>query len=316
MKSSTLSRSRWGIAAGLLLASAGGRVFAQEEPWERTLDILGGETLYEDGWLLTLAYNAARKRGLLHEDDRVGDPAHTVVDEQSVTWSGHYGLLHDVQLGVVLPYVFNSIHQENTGGPTRLAAEGLGDISLFVKWGFLEVYEPHTNLKASLIGGLKGPSGSTHESDQGVRLPPDLQPGTGSWDGILGAAINYEPYRWKFDATVLYKLNGENNDHYHFGNETFVELAAGNRFYLEPYPGPFMRFDLELLYRHFERDRLGGDPVANTGSDLLSVGGRYVFRPRPSIDLQVEVEVPIYQRAGGTQLAEEFTVLFVFAIRI
>ena len=314
----SLGRSWWrvGLPALVLFLGAGAAAFAQEESWQETLDVLGGETLYEDGWLFTLGYGLTQKAGLLRGQNRVGDPNHTVEMDEAVTLAAHYGLLHDVQLGVVLPYVFNSIHEENSGGPTRLSAEGLGDVTLYGKWAFLEHYEPHVNLKASLLGGLKLPTGSDHETDQDIRLSPDLQPGTGSWDGILGVAVNYEPYRWKFDATVLYKRNGENDDQYHFGDEVFVELAAGNRFYLEPYPGPFMRLDLELLYRHWDRDREGGTAVDDTGKDLLTVGGRYVFRPRPEIDTQVEVEVPIYQHVRGTQLAEKFSVFFVFAIRI
>lgn len=316
MRSRARSWLEAGFAACVMLTGVNGTACAQDEPWERTLDILGGETLYEDGWLFTLGYNATHKAGLLHHDDRVGDPFHTEELEQALTLAGHYGLLHDVQLGIVIPYAFNSIHEENGSGPVRLASDGLGDVSLFGKWAFLETYEPHINLKASLIGGTKFPTGSDRESDGGVRLPPDLQPGTGAWDEIVGAAINYEPYRWKFDATVLYKRNGENVDRFHFGDETYVELAAGNRFYLEPYPGPFMRFDLELLYRHLGRDRQNANVMDDSGMDLLSIGGRYVFRPRPSIDLQLEVEVPVYQRVGGVQLAEKFSVFVVFAIRI
>jgi hypothetical protein len=295
---------------------AGAAACAQDEPWEQTLDVLGGETLYEDGWLFTLGYNMARKAGLLQRADRVGDPTHREEFEQTMSLAAHYGLLHDVQLGVLIPYAWNSVHQESAGLPVRLAAEGLGDVAFFGKWAFVEHYEPHKNLKASLIAGVEVPTGAYRKSDQGIRLPPDLQPGSGSWDGFIGAAVNYEPYRWKFDATVLYRRNGENGDHFHFGDEVYVELAAGNRFYLEPYPGPFMRFDLEFLYRHFDRDRLGGDSIDSSGKDLLSLGGRYVFRPRPEVDMQVEVEVPVYQRVGGLQLAEKFSVFVVFAIRI
>lgn len=307
---------RKGVLALAVLAGAGGAAWAQEEPWEGTLDLLGGETLYEDGWLFTVGYDATRKAGLLDHHERVGDPTHAVETEQEISLAAHYGLRHDVQLSVVMPFRFTSIHQENTGGPTRLSAEGPGDLALFGKWGFFELYEPHMNLKASMIGGLQAPTGSIHQVDRGVRLPPDLQPGSGAWDPLVGAGLNYEPYRWKFDATLIYKRNGENGDHFHFGDETLLELAAGNRFWLEPYPGPFMRFDLELLYRHFGRDRSGGAAVDVTGRDLVTLGGRTVFRPRPSLDLQLEVEVPVYQRVDGIQLAEKFTVLFVFGVRI
>jgi hypothetical protein len=309
-------RLRIGLPAFLILLLKSGAAYAQDEPWERTLDVLGGETLYEDGWLFTSGYNATRKAGLLHHRDRVGDPTHTEEFEQAVSLAAHYGLLHNVQLGVLLPYAWNSLHQENAGLPTRLAAEGLGDLTLFGKWAFLETYESHLNLKASLIGGLETPTGAFRQTDQGVRLPPDLQPGSGSWDAIVGAAVNYEPYRWKFDATVLYKRNGENRDHVRFGDEIYVELAAGNRFYLEPYPGPFMRFDVELIYRHLSRDRLGGDAIDSSGRDLLSAGGRYVFRPRPQIDMQIEIEVPVYQGVGGIQVAERYSVFVVVALRI
>jgi hypothetical protein len=152
--------------------------------------------------------------------------------------------------------------------------------------------------------------------DGGRRLPPDLEPGSGSWDPFVGLAATYEPYRWRFNSVCVFQRSGENGDGFRFGNRVFAELAAGNRFWLEPYPGPFMRGDLLLRYRGEGRAELDGAPFPDQGGDLLTIGANLAFRPQPALDFQLSVELPLYERVFGTQAREQFLLSFTFGYRI
>jgi outer membrane putative beta-barrel porin/alpha-amylase len=283
---------------------------------EGALDVLDGETLYEDGWLLTAGYEVRTRRGLLDGADRVGDPLHREELTQAAVVSAHYGILNTVQVGAILPYVSHVLRLDDPAGPDRLASEGLGDITLYGKWRYYRWDDVGKAMNFSILAGLELPTGSDDARDKGVFLPADLQPGSASWDPFFGTAVTYEPGRWRFNALVLYKRVGEGTHEYKQGDQFVAELGAGNRFWLEPYPGPFMRADVVLRYRHEGADGQGGRTVSDTGGDLLTAGVNWAFRPRPTLDVQVSVEVPLYEDVRGVQLKNQIAVFVAFGIRI
>ena len=91
--------------------------------------------------------------------------------------------------------------------------------------------------------------------------------------------------------------------------------AAGNRFWLEPYPGPFMRADVALRWRHEAADHQGGSSVPNTGGRLLTAAINWAFRPRPTVVLQLSVELPLFEDVRGIQLKHQVAAFAAFGLR-
>jgi hypothetical protein len=276
-------------------------------PQEGSLDVLDGETLYEGGWLFTAGYEYERREGLREGTRRVSDPLDRRLEDHTVAIGAHYGLRYDLQLSAVLPYVTRAL---DVAGD-RESESGLGDAALVAKWRYLRIDDVGVATNFAVLAGLELPTGDVDDT-----LGPEFQAGSGSWDPSIGTAVTHEPGRWRFNAAALYQRNGQGARNFKDGDELFGELAVGNRFWLEPYPGPFMRFDALLRYRHEWRSRQAGDIVHDSGGDLLTVGATLAFRPRPTIDLQVFVEYPVYQSLDGTQLEEDLSVFFAFGLRI
>lgn len=304
-----MSARVWTLVLGILGSSP---VSAQEG----ALDVLDGETLYEDGWLLTAGYEFRVRRGLLDGSDRIGDPLHPQELTHAGVVSAHYGALHHLQVGAIVPWVGRVLTLDAPAGPIRLESGGLGDVTLYGKWRYYRWDDVGVATNFSLLAGLELPTGRDDVVDHGLLLPADLQPGSASWDPFLGTAVTHEPGRWRFNGMVLYKSVGQGTHHYSQGDQFFAELAAGNRFWLEPYPGPFMRADLLLRYRREWADRRSGRSVADTGGDLVTIGANWAFRPRPTLDLQVSVEVPLFEEVRGVQLRNQVAVFFGFGFRI
>ncbi len=294
------------VVVGLLPA------FAQEG----TLDVLDGETLFEGGWLFTLGTEIERREGLRRGTDRVSDPLDRRLSERTVALGVHYGLRYDVQLSAILPWVDRRLTRDDPAGPDRFTASGPGDFAFVAKWRVKRWDDVGTATNLAIMAGLETPTGEDGERSNGARLPPELQPGSGSWDPSLGAAITHEPGRWRFNAAALYQRNGKGGQDFKAGDEFFAELAAGNRFWLEPYPGPFMRFDVLMRYRHQARASIGGSSQSSTGGDVLTAGATLAFRPRPTLDFQIFIEVPVWQDVNGTQLEEDVSFFFAIGIRI
>src|SRR5690348_6689478 len=108
-----------------------------------------------------------------------------------------YGITHHLTVSAELPYVRRDDLREGThahsGGAAVNGVEelgsvaGIGDMSLLAKYRLTEGTGP----SLALIGGIKLPTGSTHrKSLDGERLETEHQPGTGSWDPILGASAS------------------------------------------------------------------------------------------------------------------------------
>ncbi len=283
---------------------------------EGALDVLDGETLYEDGWLFTAGYETHVRRGLLSGSIRIADPLNQYEFNQAVVVSAHYGLLHTLQIGAIVPYVTHVLQIDNPGGPFRLSSNGIGGVTLYGKWRYFRWDDVGKALNFAMIGGLELPTGRDHVINQGVLLAADEQPGSSSWDPFFGTAVTYEPGRWRFNAMSLYKRVSSGTQFSKQGDQFFTELAAGNRFWLEPYPGPFMRADLLLRYRHEWTDSQFGTTGANTGSDQLTIGVNWAFRPQPSLDFQISVEVPLYEAVRGIQLKNQVAVFAAFGFRL
>ena len=283
---------------------------------EGTLDVLDGETLFEGGWLFTLGAESETREGLRRGSKRVDDPLDRELTTRTGTLGVHYGLRYDVQVSAILTYVDRDLRLDDPSGPDRLSASGAGDFAMVAKWRVKRWDDVGVATNLALIAGLEAPTGEDDERSGGTRLPAELQPGSGSWDPSVGAAITHEPGRWRFNAAALYQRNGKGSRDHKAGDEIIVELAAGNRFWLEPYPGPFMRFDALLRYRSQGRASDGGSTVTDSGRDLVTVGATLAFRPRPSLDFQLFIEVPVWQDANGPQLEEDVSIFFAIGFRI
>ena len=159
------------------------------------------------------------------EEDPEAD-IHSVDSVLEAALAVSYGLAEDLSMGVRIPYVrrenIREAHghgeaeeedaeaehdqaEEEEGVEVLGDADGLGDIILFGQYRFY--HDQQTNSHTSLLFGVKTPTGATDEkSDEGERLETELQPGSGSWDGLFGLAYSRYLKKVSLNASVLYKL--------------------------------------------------------------------------------------------------------------
>ena len=86
---------------------------------------------------------------------------------------------------------------------TRGNSSGFGDVSMLGQYGFHN--NAQTGTSAAVLFGFKAPTGSTNQRDaNGELFEAEFQPGSGSWDALLGAAFTKRRGRWSFDVSGLY----------------------------------------------------------------------------------------------------------------
>jgi hypothetical protein len=101
-----------------------------------------------------------------------------------VLWSPH----HRITVGAMLPWVVASIR--GADGTTRLAS-GLGDLETSARFVVARDRRFAARHIFQLIAGLKWPTGPRVADAEGFFFADDEQPGSGSYDPVVGAAWSW-----------------------------------------------------------------------------------------------------------------------------
>jgi hypothetical protein len=152
---------------------------------------------------------------------------------QAYALSYAYGVTNDFMVAVRLPYVRRTgirEAEEDTPGDFEVEdfgpADGIGDLTLFGQYRFL--HQRDTEL--ALLFGLKTPTGKTNDHTlQGDVFDAEFQPGSGSWDPLLGLAWTHHVARWSFDSNVLYTLSTEGTQNTDLGDRFQYNFAVSYR---------------------------------------------------------------------------------------
>jgi hypothetical protein len=153
---------------------------------------------------------------------------------QAYAISYAYGVTNDFTVAVRLPYVRRTgireaVEDEATGdlevenfGP----ADGIGDLTLFGQYRFFN--RNHTEVAA--LFGLKTPTGRTNDlTAQGEVFDAEFQPGSGSWDPLLGLAWTHHEGKWSYDANALCTLTTTGTQNTDLGDRFQYNFAVSYR---------------------------------------------------------------------------------------
>jgi hypothetical protein len=143
-----------------------------------------------------------------------------------------YGLTSDLTVAVRLPYLHNQDIRETdpVGGGVnpRGGVDGFGDASFTGTYRFYN--DDDSGVEAALILGVKTPTGPTDRVDiSGERFETEHQPGSGSWDGIVGGTLSREMDRLTLGANVLYQFSGEGTAKTTLGDRLSYGITATYR---------------------------------------------------------------------------------------
>lgn len=291
----------------VLLAPAGAGAFPINAPNARTL--FGGFTLGSVRLRVTRA--ATLKEGTETISDPKDQAVTTVEEDLEVV----YGATRDLTLGVTLPILEERLRFDGPVGERRtITADGVGDLALV---GVYRVYREDVargTTQFSFLGGLKLPSGATDIEDPnlprltgkaGTRLPPSLQLGSGSVDGLVGLAGFHNMDRLSFYADVQGKLTTRGAQDFRAGNTLFYDLSAD--YVLLPQRNMFLILELNGISA--SRAEQASRTVRDSGGQLLFVSPGLQYLPVPNLILETSVQVPIHRDLNGRQLAPDWSVV-------
>jgi outer membrane putative beta-barrel porin/alpha-amylase len=165
--------------------------------------------------------------------------AHSIRTIESYAASAAYGITDDLMISARFPYVRHTDireghHAHGPGGvvsntvDARGDAAGLGDITVLGQWRFFKSLQTQTEM--ALLVGFKAPSGRTDVRDAfGALFETEFQPGSGAWDGLLGAAFTQRFGPVSFDASVLGVFAGDGAQNTNLGSRFLLNAAVSYR---------------------------------------------------------------------------------------
>jgi hypothetical protein len=197
--------------------------------------------------------------------------------------------------------------------PKRWRYLAFGDTQVSARYQLLQPATPYSP-SLSLIFGVKLPTGRTNvKDDGGEKAELTLQPGNGSWDGMLGFSYvqNFSATTLRREvalapvfATALVRFPvGVGKFGYEPGSELFLNIGTA-------YP---LVHKLELLgqinFHYKDRDDVGHAPgvvQADTGREQLYLSPGVRYHVMDSLAAYAFMQFAVYRRVNGIQLTSDW----------
>ena len=171
----------------------------------------------------------------------IGKDVHGLQTVESRALAFAYGVTNDLTVSVRLPWVRRTGIlegvQEDPADPATLrdrgTTSGFGDVTVLGQYRFLNNQVSGT--QAAVLFGVKAPTGATNLVDPfGETFEAEFQPGSGSWDGLFGAAFSQRlTPALSFHANVLAIATGTGTQDTNLGNRFLYNGALAYRLFGE-----------------------------------------------------------------------------------
>ncbi len=222
---------------------------------------------------------------------------------------GGWSPLRWFSLNLLMAYVQQDrVISFNPENPITTTGKGIGDMIV------LGQFQIFGTLKRALIVavGIQIPTGSNDKKNEtnGIFLPPDLQPGSGSWDQHFG--ISYQEFNLLIPKLNFYlssnfknakpALQFEDSRTYQFGNELYSSIGVS------------YTFDLKIInlttafygqYRQLWPDQIEDNEIFGTGGKWISLIPALEINLN-KLNLFALYNQPIRNYVNGTQLSSTY----------
>ncbi|MCX7771160.1 MAG: transporter [Proteobacteria bacterium] len=224
------------------------------------------------------------------------------------TLSFSYGVTDDLTLSLKTFYVYiDNIKEIHPDEPAEIHSlgdsQGIGDTTFFGQYRFYK--NSIQKLESSLLFGIKVPTGRTDAfSSHGERFSAEFQPGSGSWDPMLGLSLTKElTDKATFHSNLLYVFTRKGTQSTNLGDKFFYNFAVAY--------SPFNKIStsLELNGEWKEKMTVSNIRDKNSGGNTVYItpGLRYNFSDNNTA--YFSFSVPVIEDLNGIQNKTDFKTL-------
>jgi hypothetical protein len=216
-----------------------------------------------------------------------------------------YGITDNLSVGLRLSYVHREDLREGPEeGPEVVEqgdSSGLGDLTVLGKFRFLNV--SGGDQQGAVMFGVKTPTGETEETTVDSELfETEHQPGSGSWDPLLGLAFTQRLGSVSLDTSLLYAFTTEGEQDTELGDRADYSLGVSYRLGSQTHQhehdsGSHLHAAWDLIFElngaWENRHEIDGVEEEDSGGNVvyLSPGARFILNNRWSAFLSGGVPV-------------------------
>jgi len=260
-------------------------------------------------WQISLNYDINVLKTLKENGDYINDNTRQRVTQSLLLQTSH-SFTNRLSADLLFSYVKQKRQIDQFGNTDIVNTHGLGDAALLVKYQLTNLNAP--NFVIVLASGPKIPTGrSDMVREDGIPLNADLQPGSGSWDGIFWG---YGAYKFNFrpsmnlSLTTAFSIKGRNkhylvNETYQFGNELQLILSINDNYLIG---NKILDASLIFRYRRALQDQFNDVTMPNTGGEWIFLSPRLSFNILNNISVNFTAEFPLLGIVEGTQLSPTY----------
>lgn len=265
--------------------------------------------------------------------------AHTTDYNASASASLAYGVTGHFTISASLPLVFRhnlrAGEHSHSGGAVSNTVEqlgsvsGLGDLSLLGEYVF--AHDHKAGWFVSALGGVKVPTGDTNQTGpDGERLETEHQPGTGSWDPLVGLAASKRWGRWALHGSALYQVSTKGSQGTELGDRLSLSTAVVHTFSADAdhhehsgetaehhhHDGPTWGLMLETSYEREGKERIAGLIEDDTGAEGLWLSPGVRCASPKGWSAALSAGLPIWQDIGASHPDNSFRVIMQIGTRL
>jgi len=271
------------------------------------IDPVEYSTLKNRQWRFALTYKYHALNDLVEGTKKVLDDTRRSRTAQSLHLDIRYALFRSLTLRAVLSFA-RQVRDVGISTATPVITQGLGDSFLTIQYSPVH-YSRTSRTEIVVGGGIKIPIGKSDAKIIGV-ASEDMQPGTGSWDGVIwGYASRIVPLLKGLEvfAGVSARFNGSNTRSYSFGNE--IISTIGTRLQTKKN----LDFSIFARYRWADADKRFDGEIPNTGGQWVYLVPSITVNITRNWGVMTEGEIPIYRKLNGFR---QFTSTYSISVSV
>ena len=157
---------------------------------------------------------------------------HSMDRIMSTSFSLSYGATENFSINARLPYIRRENIREGeiedglAEAHSHGDSSGVGDLLLLAQYRVMN----RSSYDVSILFGIKTPTGETDVSDdEGIRFETEFQPGSGSWDCLLGVSLSQRGEKFGYHANILYNKTTEGSQSTEIGDALSYNAALTYR---------------------------------------------------------------------------------------
>jgi hypothetical protein len=216
-----------------------------------------------------------------------------------------YGITDKLTIEFETGYFVNKSFDLRNSGNIR----GYGFSDAVISLKPLVYFDPDINLEISSALGLQIPSSRKLLGVNGVSLPIDLQPSTGSYGLVFQSNIikenNYRMISFLFITRILNYF--ENDQNYLFGNSYVNSLYFSKFFFAYRRQLEGLSLIMQVRNQINEKDRRSGHTINGSGNYLVFIIPQINLSLNNNWNVSLLVDVPVYQYFHGIQIANKLS---------